>query len=74
MHYYQSPLVAAKFRLRKALREMLVCAAIVGLLFAILGGQHRWDGGSTFALVFVSVLFGPAVWAVYRLARFITGL
>lgn len=59
-----------KMRLRRALREMLVCAAILMLFFvAISKGVPSWEYGM--AIVLCGLVFCPIPWGVYRLGRLV---
>jgi hypothetical protein len=72
--YVIAPAEKAKHGLRRALREIVVCAVLMGIALMIADGEHRVLDAATIAALFVlSFLWGTPLWAVYRLARFVIG-
>lgn len=67
--------IAVGRSLRRSGRELFVCSLVSGLGILLLTiafghlGDDPWR--STISILIVGFLFGPIVWAMYRLFRFL---
>ena len=62
-----------KERVRKALREMVVCGVICSIIISMLS-YHTSGRVEPLATIITGFLFSPILWIVYRVVRFTIGV
>jgi fatty acid desaturase len=61
----------AKNKARRALREMLLCAAVLMIIIDFLTGSPALSGASIATAIVAGLIFCPVPWIIYRVGRFV---